>query len=475
MDPRPAAPAPPPQGAHPAPADGRAAAAGGGDGLVRGLTPGQCVAFVVGTLIGSGIFFVPHEMVQEVHSFGWIMAIWVIGGLLSLFGALAYAELGAMRPQAGGEYVYLRDGWGPGLGFLFSWGMFWIVRPASAATIAAGFALAAAFIWPALNASLFIVAGVALHGTQVLAAAMILLVTGVNHFGVRQGGRLQAWFTVLKIALIAALIAAALVWAPGHWRHLTQQLAAPVMDFGGVAAALVAALWAYDGWNNLTLAGSEIQNPQRSIPRAMGWGVGIVFLAYALVNVAYFYVLPPAAIAAHKNVAAAMAAAFLGRHAGALVSVAIMVSVFATLNSSILSGARAPFAMARDGYFFRSLARVHPRYRTPYVALWWQAVFCCAFALTGSYKSLFTLTIFAEWLFYALAVTSLFRFRRRGEQSPFRMWGYPVLPALFVIIAVIILEQTYAAHLVQSSIGLAIILAGIPFFFWWTRRHARAS
>ncbi len=467
MDPRPASP-------PAAPAEPTVSA----DGLVRGLTPFQCVALVVGTLIGSGIFFVPNEMIREVHSFTWIMAAWVVGGLLSLFGALAYAELGALRPQAGGEYVFLRDGWGSGLGFLFGWGMFWIIRPVSAAAIGAGFALAAGFIWPGLNATVISFAGVGIQGIQLLAAGVIILVTAVNYFGVRQGGRLQAWFTALKLLLIAGLIAAALVWAPGDWHHLGQQLAAPLANmggFGGFAAALVAALWAYDGWNNLTLAGSEIQQPQRTIPIAMGVGLAVVFAAYALVNVAYFYVLSPAQVAAHNNVAGAMAAAFIGRHGGALVSVAIMVSVFATLNSSILSGARAPFAMARDGVFFSRLAHVHPRYRTPDVALWIQAAFTCIFALASHYQGLFTLTIFAEWLFYALAVSSLFAFRRRGETSPYRMWGYPVLPAIFIVCALVILEQTFAANLLPSIVGLAIILAGIPFFLWRQRRRPRAA
>lgn len=458
------------------PRPGLASAAAGaeqGDGLVRALTMTQCVALVVGTLIGTGIFLVPKEMVQEVHGFGWIMLVWLVGGLLSLFGALAYAELGAMRPEAGGEYVYLRDGWGPLLGFLFGWGMFWIIRPASVATIAAGFSRAAAFIWPSLDVSHRIIF-VGVSGGQALAAALIAVVTGINYFGVRRGGQTQSIFTVLKILLVVFLVIAAFAWAPGNWHHLVERLSGPV-GLGGFSAALVAALWAYDGWNNLTLAGSEIQNPEKTIPRAMGLGVLIVFVCYAAINLAYFYVLHPAQIAAADNVAASMAAAFLGRYAGALVAAAVMISAFATINSSILSGARAPFALARDGLLFKPLARVHPRYRTPHVSLLIQAVFAALLGLTGTYASLYTLTIFAEWMFYALAVSALFAFRSRGERSPYRSFGYPLIPAVFLLVAVALLVQNFIHNLGPSTIGLGIILIGIPFFYWKRRRVASAG
>jgi len=445
-------------------------AAKAGDGLVRELTATQCIALVVGTLIGTGIFLVPKEMVLAVHNFGWVMAAWVIGGVLSLFGALAYAELGAMRPEAGGEVAYLRDGWGPLLGFLFGWGMFWIIRPASIATIAAGFSRAASFIWPGLDVAHHF-GFLAVDGAQLLAAVLIAGVTAINYLGVRRGGQTQTIFTALKLLLIAFLIVAAFAWAPGHWQHLAQRLSGPV-GVGGFTAALVAALWGYDGWNNLTLAGSEIKNPQRTIPLAMGLGVLVVFLAYAVINVAYFYVLRPEQIARADNVAASMAAVFLGRYGGALVAAAVMISAFATINSSILSGARAPFALAREGLFFEPLARVHPRFRTPHVSLVIQAVFASLLGLTGTYQSLYTLTIFAEWLFYALSVSALFAFRRRGERSPYRSFGYPVVPALFLIASVALLVQNYLHNLGPSSIGLGIILTGIPYYYWKRRRAA---
>lgn len=445
------------------------------DGLVRALGPIESMAMVVGTLIGTGIFLVSREMIVAVHSIGWILLAWVVGGFLSLAGALAYAELGTLRPAAGGEYVYLRDGLGPLFGFLFGWGMFWIVRPASVATIGAGFARAAGFLWPQLDRPLYAGwGGGALRGEHLVGAGVIALVTLINYVGVKHGGRVQAWFTSLKLALVAVLTVAAFAWGQGSWAHLQQSLPGSV-GVGGFATALVAALWAYDGWNDLTLAGSEIRDPGRNIPRAMVGGIAIVFLFYAGINLAYFYILKPAAIAASDNVAASMAAQVFGHSGGAFVSVAVMVSAFATLNSSILSGARVPFAMAHDRLFFKRLAHVHPRHHTPDVSLLIQALFAMGFSLTGTYQTLYTLTIFAEWLFYLLAVLTLFVFRRRGERGPYRGWGYPVLPAVFVVLAAVLLGMTYWQNLGYSTVGLAIILAGAPAYFYFAKRRQASA
>ncbi len=435
------------------------------DGLVRALGRLDSVAMVVGTLIGTGIFFVAGDMIRAVHSFSLVLLAWVVGGLLSLTGALAYAELGALRPQAGGEYVYLRDGFGRFYGFLYGWGMFWILRPASTATIASGLALACAYLFPVLRHPLL----GPVNGIQAVAGLAIVLVTGINYFGVRQGGRVQTIFTGLKLALLVGMTAAAFAFARGDWRHLSQPLAGAA-TLGGFSAALVSALWAYDGWNNLTMAGSEIRDPQRNIPLALLGGIGLVFVFYVAVNLAYFYVLGPAGVGAHRNVAAAMVAVFSGRHAAGLVAAAILISAFATLNSSILSGARVPFALARDGLFFRGLARVHPRYRTPSVSLWVQCVFTVALALTGTYQRLYTLTIFAEWLFYTMAVLTLFAFRRRGERGAFRGWGYPVLPAIFALVAAALLIETFRHHMGDSALGLGIILLGAPAYLIWRRK-----
>jgi len=446
------------------------------DGLLRVLGVPESAAIVVGTLIGTGIFLVPAEMVGEVHTLGWILLVWVVGGLLSLFGALSYAELGVLRPEAGGEYAYLRDGLGPLFGFLFGWGMFWIIRPVSVATIGAGFARAATALWPQLTVGLLHVPGLGeVNGQQALAAAVILLVTGIDYFGVRHGGRVQVWFTALKLLLLVGLTTAAFTVGKGDWGHFAQRLPGHI-TVAGFTAALVAALWAYDGWNDLTLAGSEIRDPERTIPRSMILGVLVVFLFYAGINLAYFYVLTPGEVHAAGNVAAAMAARFMGRNAGRLVAWAVMVSAFATLNSSILSGARVPFAMARDRLFFKRLARVHSRHHTPHVSLLVQAMFAVLLVgLLGSFQRLYSMTIFAEWLFYTLAITSLFAFRLRGERSPYRSWGYPVLPGIFVVLALALLVSTFRDNLHDSLLGLGVILLGTPFYYWWAARKRRGE
>ena len=445
------------------------------DGLLRVLGLKESTAIVIGTLIGTGIFLVPREMINEVHSIGLILLAWLVGGFLSLCGALAYAELGTLRPEAGGEYAYLRDGLGPFFGFLFGWGMFWVVRPASVAAIGAGFSRAAGFLWPQLDLPLHLGGWILpCNGEQLLAAGMIVLVTVINYFGVRHGGRVQTIFTGLKLALVLLLTIAAFSVGHGHWTHLSERLSGPV-GMGGFAAALVAALWAYDGWNDLTLAGSEIRDPERTIPRAMIGGIFVVFLFYVGINLAYFYVLRPVQIAGADNVAATMAAQFLGHYGGSLVAAAIMVSAFATLNSSILSGARVPFALSRDGLFFRPLSRVHSEYHTPHVSLIIQAAFASVLALSGSYQILYTMTIFAEWLFYVLAVASLFAFHRRGVRGPYRSWGFPVLPGIFIVLATVLLGITFWQNLGYSSAGLAIILAGTPAYFYWSRRKAKAA
>ena len=457
-------------------------AAIGPDGLVRALGIIESGSLVVGTVIGTGIFLVASDMMKAVHSLGWILLVWVVGGFLSLCGALGYAELGALRPAAGGEYVFLRDGYGGRTGgllsFLYGWSMFWIIRPTSVATIATAFVRAAEFIWPQLALEPRWLP-VHLAWGKLLAVALIWVVAAINYVGVLYGGRVLALFTVLKLLLVAGLTVAAFSFGVGHWNHLQQRLPGPV-TLGGFAAAMMAALWAYDGWNDITLAGSEIRAPERNIPRAIVGGLFVIFVIYAVVNLAYIFVLHPAAIAAAPNVASAMAQRLIGRGGGGVVAAAIMISVFATLNSSILTGARAPFALARDPELFpnraaRALGRAHERFHTPHVSLLVLAGFGTFYALLGNFESLYTWTLFSAWLFYALTIGALFGFRRRGERSPYQSWGYPVLPGIFILLAGALLAVTFVEHLQASFVGLAVILAGVPIYFRWTRPGNQGS
>ncbi|MBI3697176.1 MAG: amino acid permease, partial [Acidobacteria bacterium] len=331
--------------------------------LLRTLGSWEAAAIVVGTVIGSGIFLVPKAMVLHVGSPGKVLLVWVAGGLLSLFGALTYAELAGALPEAGGEYVYLREAYGPLWSFLYGWTQFWVAKSGSIATLATAFAYYLANFFPPLEAVLFEIplpigpkGGplVVTYG-QIFAMALILFLAGVNYQGVKLGGRIQAQVTALKVALILALVVLAALFGAGSARNFASSIPAA----GGVSgwmAALVAALWAYDGWNNVNMVSSEIREPQRNIPRALIFGTLGVATLYILANVVYFFVLSASEVGLSDRVAAAVARKFMGTAGGGAVALAAMVSIFAALNGSILSGSRVPYAMARDGYFFRRFA-----------------------------------------------------------------------------------------------------------------------
>jgi len=453
-------------------------------GLVRALTLTHAVSLVVGIIIGTGIFLVPADMARSTGSFALVMLAWVVGGLLSLFGALSYAELSSAMPEAGGEYVYLRRAYGPLVGYLWGWSGFILARSGSMATIASGFAIFASFFFPALGGQLAYfglpagehqVTVLDIHGTTLLAIVAIWALTLVNYTGVRTGGRVQSFLTVLKVAVILGLTASAFAIGRG-----TSAKAPPLLPdhFGGATwagffgGAMVAALWAYDGWNNLPMVGSEVARPEKNLPRALIYGTLAVGLIYILTNLAYFYILPLGAIAASQNVAAAVATEILGRYGAAVVILGAIISSLATLNGSILTAARIPYAMARDGLFFRRLADVHPRYRTPSTSLFIFAGLASALALTGGFQQLYTLVIFGEWLFYALTTAGVFLLRRKEPNlpRPYRTWGYPWVPAIFLLMASVLLVYTFRQNLRESVLGLGLILVGLPLYWFWRRR-----
>ena len=329
--------------------------------LKRDLGVWAALAIVIGTVIGSGIFRVPQAMILNVGTVRLVFLVWIAGGLLSLAGALTYAELAAAMPGAGGEYVYLTEAYGPLWGFLYSWTQMWVAKSGSIATLATAFFEYTAHFVPQFELVWFTAGPFAVKYGQVFALVLILLLGGVNYLGVRVGGDVQVAVTAVKLVLIAFVIVAGLLYA-----HPVASAALPVPQtppvFAGFIAALVGALWAYDGWNNVGMVASEVRNPQRNLPLALIGGTLGVIAVYMLANWAYFRVLSPAEVGAHKLVAAEMMQR-IGGHAGAsAVSLAAMISIFAALNGSILTGARVPYAAARDGLFFRSAARVHPAF-----------------------------------------------------------------------------------------------------------------
>src|SRR5271163_682487 len=447
--------------------------------LARDLGVSHASAVVVGTIIGSGILLVPTEMMQAVGSAKLVYLAWLVGGLLSFFGALTYAELGAMKPQAGGEYVYVRDAYGPLGGFLYAWTWFIIAKPASVATIATGLVrILGTFSVFSFFPTNVISVPFAVTWGQLVAIAAAVLISLLNYFGVKKAGEFQLVFTVLKVAIILGIVVVCFSGAGNAagrgWSNFATTFTGAKGGVAGFMAALVAALWAYDGWNDLNMVAGEVKNPARSIPIALIAGVATVGLLYVLVNAGVQYVLPASAIAASPRSASDAVALVMGRMGASIVSAGMAISMLVTLNGTIMSGARVPYAVARDGYFFRALAEVHPRFHTPSVAIVAQAVLSILLLLLGAnFRQLFSLAIFAEWLFYMITGSTLFVFRVREPQMgrPYRTWGYPFVPAIFVIVAAAFLCYTFADNWPNSGYGVLVILAGIPLFGYFARRR----
>ncbi len=447
--------------------------------LLRELGVSQASAIVVGTIIGSGIFLVPAEMMQAVGSARLVYLAWIVGGILSMAGAITYAELGAMKPQAGGEYVYIRDAYGPLPAFLYAWTWFIVAKPGSIATIATGivrilgtFPALAFFSQAAIRMPFVVTYG------QLVAILAAVLITWLNYIGVKKAGEFQLVFTILKVVMIVGVGVVGFTAASGTWRNFGTHYAGAAGGVAGFMAALVAALWAYDGWNDLNMVSGEIQQPERTIPIALIAGVGIVAVLYMLNNAAVQYVLPADQIAAAERPSSQATAIAVGVWGAAIVSIGMALSMLVTLNGTIMSGARVPYAMARDGYFFKAMADVHPRFHTPSVALIVQLVLSIALLLFGgNFRQLFSLTIFAEWLFYMIAASTVFvlRWKEPNAPRPYKTWGYPVVPGVFVLVAAVLLYFTFTENLRNSVWGCLLILSGIPIYLYFAGKLTRAE
>jgi APA family basic amino acid/polyamine antiporter len=452
-----------------------------GPELVRELNVWHATSIVVGTIIGSGIFRVSAVMMKDVGSPSLVYLVWLVGGLLSFFGALTYAELGAVRPYAGGEYVYVRDGYGPMLGFLYSWTWFLLAKPASIAAVTTGivdvlstFQRFSFLPHPLIFLHLSSTRSWQVTYAQLIAIAATILISGVNYIGVRKAGNFQLVLTTLKVGMIGLIIVVGFTASTGTWSNFHTRFTGAHGGFSGFMLALVAALWAYDGWNDLNMVSGEIRNPERNIPIALIAGVFLVAFLYMTMNAAIQYVMPATAVAAAPVAAAAATKIAIGSTGAWLVSIGMALSMFVTLNGTIMSGGRVPFAVARDGYFFKGLAEVHPRFHTPSLAIVVQCVMAIVLLLGGgAFEAFFSLAIFAEWLFYMIAASTIFVFRRRepNVHRPYKTWGYPIVPALFIIAAAVLLVYTFNENRKESFAGLLIILAGIPVFQYFARRR----
>ncbi len=389
-------------------------------------------------------------------------------------------SLASALPEAGGEYVYLREAYGPFWGFVYGWAQMWVAKSASIATLATGFFYYLANFRPELDSVIATIPGklgpnggpLEIRSGQILAMIVILLLAWLNYYGVKIGGNVQVIVTVIKVAAIVAVIVVGLSSGAGHAANYRAVLPGAPGGFNSFFAALVAALWAYDGWNNVSMVSSEIKNPSRNLPIALIGGILAIIVIYLFANAAYFYVLTPSEVASSDRVAAEMMRHVMGNPGAGAVSLAAMISIFAALNGSILSGSRVPYAMARDGLFFRRVAYVHPAFRTPGVSILAVSGWAALLVLSGRYEQLYTLVIFASWILYAMTAASVIVLRRKRPDlvRPYRVIGYPVVPLLFVLVAIVLLGSTFNESPRESLLGLVLILAGIPFYFYWKGR-----
>jgi basic amino acid/polyamine antiporter, APA family len=447
--------------------------------LKRALGLWSAVSIVIGTVIGSGVFLVPSKMIRDTGSVTELFVIWVVAGLLSLFGALTYAELAAAMPEAGGEYVYLTAAYGPFWGYLYGWTQFWVAKSGSIATLAAGFYTYLTIFIPALAKPLLVTpfpigpggSLFAIYYGQLVAIGLILLLAGVNVLGVKSGGNLQVFVTCIKMALIAGVIGVGLFSGKGDYSHISQHVPAA----GGIAgffAAMVSALWAYDGWNNVSMVSSEIAEPQKNLPKSLIFGTLAVIVTYILINVSYFYVLPAADVASSKHVASDMIGRLMTGPAAGFVTVAVLISILAALNGSILSGSRVPYAMARDGLFFRAAASVSPKTRVPGNSIVLLCLWSCVVVLSGYFDDLYNFVIFGSWILYGLTTISVLVLRRKAPEMPrpYRVIGYPAVPVLFTVVAGMLLVSTLGTRPRESFMGLGLMALSIPFYVYWRRK-----
>ena len=470
-------------------------------GLLKRLGLFDSTALVMGSMIGSGVFIVAADVSRQVRSPGLFFLAWIISGVMTVIAALSYGELAGMMPHAGGQYVYLREAFGPLSGFLYGWTLFLVIQTGTVAAVAVAFGkfLGVFVPWVSaqntlLNLGTPVVFGhplaLAVSSQQVVAIGVIFFLSILNIFGLRVGAGVQNLFTVLKVGALLGMVSLGIWWAIGHpvpasslegfWQGAHWDLATLTL----LSVALVGPLFSSDAWNNVTFTGGEVVNPHRNLPLALGVGTTAVCAIYFLCNWAYYRALPFFGAAhgslmqlgiqhaAEDRVATAAAQVMLGGQGAGLMAAAIMISTFGCNNGLLLAGARVYYAMARDGLFFASVGKVHPRHHTPAVSLMVQAVWASVLTLTGSYNELLDYVIFAVVLFYILTIAGIFRLRRTRPRAPrpYRAWGYPVLPLLYIAFASFVELALLTHKAFRSVAGLAIVAIGIPVYYLWRRR-----
>jgi APA family basic amino acid/polyamine antiporter len=437
--------------------------------LLRVLGVGSIIAIVVGTMIGSGIFIVPATVAAEVQSPLIMLAVWIAGGLLSVFGALSLAELASSYSETGGLYVYLREAYGPLAGFLFGWALFLVIDSGSIAALSMAFA--------SKYLPYFFPIGTAAQ--KAVAILFILSLMTVNILGVKRGAFLQNFLTTIKFAALLGVSVAVFMFAKGDWGNITAP-AAPAQATGNIVGAfglaLVAALWAYKGFETSTFNSGETKNPSRTLPIGLIAGCGLVTFLYILANVAYLYAVPAGAMAKSDRIAADAMNAAIGPVGASVVAFVILFSILGAANGHVLTGPRVYYAMAKDGLFFRKMASVHPKFHTPYVSILVVGAWSIILSLSGTFEQLLRYAVFGNWIFMGLAAAAVFILRRKRPDlpRPYKTLGYPVTPAVFLLAAVFVVGSALVGAFHDSSRGLIIIALGVPAYLYWNRKRAKA-
>jgi APA family basic amino acid/polyamine antiporter len=454
-------------------------------GLVRGLGLFDATTIIVGSVIGSGIFFAPAIMAGYLQTPGLLLGLWVLGGVLTLFGALSYGEMAAALPRAGGQYVFLSEAFGPLWGFLYGWTFLLAINTGFVAAVSVAFAKTLGFFLPGIGeANVLFSAGRFVFSTaQAVALVVIVALTWLNVTGLRTGARVQNVFTVAKVAAVALLVILAVATGRGATANFTPVFGVALGLEGlkvgllaALAGAMAKALFAYDAWNSITFAAEEVKDPARNLPRALLLGTLGVAVVYCSAVAVYLYMVPIGEMATvrESRIATEAAVRMIGPAGGAFVAVAILVSTLGCVNGLTLAGPRVVFAMGRDGLFFRAAARVHPVYRTPAAAIGLHGLVAALLTLTGTYSDLLTLTAFSSLLFNVLTIVGLFVLRvKQGDlHRPYRVWGYPVLPALYVLVSAFFLVYIPVADPRNAGLGLGITALGLPAYLYWRRARA---
>ncbi len=451
--------------------------------LARRLGLTSAIMVVIGSVVGSGIFLTPQSIAATVQVPGVMIFVWVLTGLLTLAGALTNAEIAGMIPEAGGQYVFFRITYGDLTGFLYGWTTFIVYQTGSIAAIAVAFGRYSGYFInlphfsPELEAWKLPLIGNIYPlkdiGVSMMAISAILLLAVVNYFGVQFGGIVQDVFTFMKVLAIGGIVVLAFTVGHGSTAHFFPLWGAPQSGalLSAIGIAMIATLWSYDGWNSLTYLAGEVKEPKKNIPIALVVGTLIIILIYVATNLAYLYILPIGEIATSKLVAADVMENIFHGYGGAIISAMVMISTFGTVNATSMTTARVYFAMAKDRLFFRSLGKIHPRYRTPGTSLLVQGVWASLLTLTGTYDQIFTYVIFAGWIFYALGASAVFVLRKKMPDTPrpYRVPGYPYIPIAFIVVATWFVYNTIVQQTADSMVGLFLLLAGIPFYLYWRR------